>query len=140
MILAVIGWIGLFTLCQCKVILVSNEGNNSVDCCVRGSEVCLCSSFIDARNHLENDTLINITSQSVTLHNHAKLEYLHNVTILGNGTTVMCNHTGSMDCKFCSKIKLEGIIWDKCADADFVVGILMMLNFLCAHFSIQMLV
>ena len=123
MILTVIGWIGLFTLCQCKVILVSNEGNNSVDCCVRGREKCLCSSFVDALNHLESDTLINITVQSVTLHNHTTVEYLDNVTILGNGATVMCNHTGSMDCRFCSNIKMEGITWDQCADSEFIVGL-----------------
>ena len=123
MILAVIGWIGLFTLCQCKSILVSNEGNNSVDCCARGREKCHCSSFIDALNHLESDTLINITVRSVTLHNHTAMVSLNHVTILGNGATVMCNHTGSMNCRFCSNIKLEGITWDQCANSEFTVGI-----------------
>ena len=51
------------------------------------------------------------------------MEYLNNVTILGNGATVMCNHTGSVNCRFCSNIKLEGIIWDQCANSDFIAGI-----------------
>ena len=123
MILAVIGWIGLFTLCQCKFILVSNEGNNSFDCCVTGSERCLCSSFMEALNHLENDTIINITLESVALHNHTEIENLHNITILGNGATVMCNHTGSLDCILCRNVTLEGIVWDRCGNSDFTEGI-----------------
>ena len=91
----VTGLICLFTLCHCKVILISNEGNNS-DCCLSGW--CLCNSFIDALKHLEDNTTVNITSQLVTLDSNVTMgsgtSSLNNITILGNGATVICNNKG----------------------------------------------
>jgi len=123
MILAVIGWICLFTLCQSKVITVNNKGHNRNYCCKKG--LCLCSSLVDALTHLDDNTLVNITSQLVTLDTNAPMssKTLNNVTVLGNGTTVMCNNKGSVTCRHCSNIILEGITWDQCANNNFVLGI-----------------
>ena len=86
------------TICQCRVITINNEGNNSTSCCRSG--LCLCSNFSDALEHLESHTILNITSQFVTLDNHVTMSSRNinsvlmksnNITILGNGATVMCN-------------------------------------------------
>ena len=117
------GWIYLINLCYCRVITVNNEGNNSKECCISG--LCLCSSFIDALKHLKDNTIVNITSQLVALDSNVTmgLENLNNVTIFGNGATVMCSNKGSVACRFCSNIILEEITWDRCANYKFTQGI-----------------
>ena len=116
MIFVIIGWICLFTICQCKVITVNNAGTNSSNCCTRG--LCLCRSFIDALIHLEDNTTVNITSQSVTLDSNVTMgsKDLNNVTVLGNGVTVTCNHQGSVVCRTCTNVIFEGITWDRCGN------------------------
>ena len=121
--LTVTGLIYLFTLCHCKVILISNKGNNNSECCLSG--LCLCNSFINALNHLEDNTIVNITSQVVTLDSKVAMGpgSLNNITILGNNATVMCNNKDSIVCRSCSNIILEEITWDRCADSEFTQGV-----------------
>ena len=122
--LTIIGLICLSAICHCKVILISNEGNSSSDCCLSG--LCLCNSFVDALNHLEDNTIVNITSKLTTLDSNVTMGSgsLNNITILGNNVaTVMCNNKGSVICRSCSNIILEGIVWDRCADSEFTQGI-----------------
>ena len=115
MILAIGCWIFLFILCQSKHIEVNNEGNNSSSCCLEGT--CLCGSLYKALLNVESDTVVNITSSFVTLHNvtHMGSGY-NNITIIGNGTTVACNDSGILDCFSCSNVVIKGITWDHCGD------------------------
>ena len=73
------------TLCQGKVIEVNSEGKDSNACCKEGK--CLCGSLFEALFHVENNTVINITS-SVPLHNSTHVERLENFTITGNNIIV----------------------------------------------------
>ena len=61
----------LTSQCVCvhsKVIIVnSNNGNDNTECCVNGE--CVCSSLSTALLNIDNNTVINITSQSVALNN-----------------------------------------------------------------------
>ena len=117
MILAISCWIFLFILCQSKHIEVNNEGNNSSSCCLEGT--CLCGSLYKALINVESDTVINITSSLVTLHNvtHTGSGY-NNITIIGNETTVACNDSGILDCFSCSNVVIKGITWDQCGDPN----------------------
>ena len=123
MILGAIVWIYILTVSQCKVITINNEGNDTTECCTSG--LCNCSSFANALNQLKDDTIVNITSQVITLDSNVTMgsEDLKNITILGNGATVMCNNTGSVMCRLCSNIILREITWDQCGSSDDTQGI-----------------
>ena len=113
----------ILTVCQCKVITVHNEGNNSTECCISGQ--CYCNSLSEALIGLEDNTLVNITSKLVTLDSDVTMGSgsLNNITILGSNATVMCNNKGSVVCRSCSNIILEGITWDGCVDSKFTQGV-----------------
>ena len=128
MLLAIIVWICSLTISQCIVtIIINNEGNNDTNCCRRGA--CPCSNLTDALEHLDSNTIVNITSQQVTLDGHAvmcsrfPLLFLRDVRVLGNGATVMCNYKGSVGCLQCKNIIFEGITWDRCANTNRTQGI-----------------
>ena len=114
--LTVTGWICLLALCQGKVIEVNNKGNDSTECCAQG--MCICGSVFKALLHIENNTVINITSSSVFLHNLTRIgsETLDNITITGKSITVACNNTGVFTCLYCNNVVIHGIIWDQCGD------------------------
>ena len=114
-LLSIAGWICLFALCESKYIEVNNEGNVNSSCCIEG--MCLCGSLFEAFRHIENNTMINITS-SVSLNDvtHIGLEALNNITITGNKVTVECNNTGVFSCRYCSNVVIQGITWDQCGD------------------------
>ena len=97
-----------------KVVTVNNIGSNSTTCCMKGS--CLCNSLYDALQSIDNNTIINITSDSVLLEAYAysRLEHLYNITITGNDIMVMCNNKGSMFWRSCDNILIKGITWDQC--------------------------
>ena len=118
MILIII-WLCSITVSQhvCgKVITVNNNtGSNNLDCCKDG--LCPCSSFHQAFLHMENNTIIYITSQAVSLHNSTYSKSLYNVTITSyNGATVMCNNSGVVFCLYCNNITIEKITWDQCGN------------------------
>ena len=115
MILAIFGWIFLCMLCQSKYIEVNNEGNNNSSCCIEG--ICLCGSLYEALLHIENNTVINITS-SIPLLNITNVELLNNITIIGNTITVECNNTGVFTCWHCSNVVIQGITWDQCGNPN----------------------
>ena len=117
MIFAIGCWIFLFTLCQSKYIEVNNKGNDSSSCCTEGT--CLCSSLFEALLNVEDDTVINITSSLVTLHNVTHMGSGHNnITIIGSNVTVACNDSGVLDCFYCSNVVIKGITWDQCGDPN----------------------
>jgi len=109
-----------------KVVTINNHGINSIACCVDGS--CPCSSLSFALENLNNNTIINITSESVTLNTTTPLGSgsLYNITITSNGATIMCNNSGGVYCELCSDVIIEGITWDQCGDPnkeDIVAGV-----------------
>ena len=104
---------------ESKVVTANNHGVNSTACCVDGS--CPCSSLSFALENINNNTIINITSESVVLNTTTPIGSgnLHNITITGNGATIMCNNSGDVYCESCSDIIIEGITWDmQCGDPN----------------------
>ena len=110
----------LTSQCVCvhsKVIIVnSNNGNDNTECCVNGE--CACSSLSTALLNIDNNTIINITSQSVALNNTTTMGSgkLTNITITGSNVTIMCNNSGSVYCESCDDVMIEGITWGRCGD------------------------
>ena len=118
--LSVIGWIYLSIACQSKVIIISDEGSTSNNCCQFGG--CPCSSFFDALKFTENNTFINIASQTIVLNESVAMRYLNNITLLGNNTIVDCNTRANVTCAFCNSVTMEGITWHQCGFPDAGVG------------------
>ena len=127
MIFAIGCWILLFTLYQSKYIEVNDKGNDSSSCCIEGT--CLYSSLFEALFNVEDNTVINITSSLVTLHNVTHLGSGHNkIAIIGSNVTVACNDSGVLDCFYCSNVVVKGITWDQCGDPNHS-SILYAINF-----------
>ena len=121
--------ISVIILCVCfslqvqsnKVITVNNNGNDSITCCANGTAGCLCNSLRNALYYIENNTIINITSESVLLEDdgYIGVDYLNNVTVTGNNVVVRCNNTGTMSWKSGNNIRIEGITWDQCGNPRY---------------------
>ncbi|XP_065915214.1 uncharacterized protein [Dysidea avara] len=104
-----------FACCvQSKVITVNNDGNISTECCQHAK--CPCGSLYSALRHLENDSILIIASESVTLDNNAEMGsgYLHSIVIASNGASILCNNKGGVYCKSCSDVQVQEITWDRC--------------------------
>ena len=116
----IIVWLCLVTIGQQvygKVITVNKNGNDSSLCCQ--SDACACSSLSKALLCTENNTVINITSQNISLTTSVSIGSgnISNITITGNhGTNVMCNDTGAVFCDMCSNVSIEGITWNQCGN------------------------
>ena len=85
-----------------------------IKCCMEGE--CPCSSLSTALHSMTSNTVIIITSQSVMLYSKVTMEsgHLTNITVTGNGATVMCNNSGIVEFDCCSNAIVEGITWDQC--------------------------
>ena len=127
MITIVTVWLCLITHVACDVLItVNNNGSDNDKCCVNGT--CPCSSLSSALHNVSDNTVINITSESVTLHDIVGMGSgnlsrmgsgnLSNITITGNGATIMCNNTGGVYCESCSDITIMGITWYQCGCND----------------------
>ena len=119
MITVVTVWLCLISHVACDVVItVNNNGDNSTNCCVYGT--CPCSSLTSALHDVSDNTVINITSESVTLHDIVGMGSgnLSNIIITGNGATIMCNNTGGVYCESCSDITIMGITWCQCGRND----------------------
>jgi len=104
-----------------KVITINTSGGSrhpSTLCCVDGD--CVCTSLSTALLNMTSNTVINITSESVTLDDKIKMGSgdLNNITITGNGAIIMCNNSGGVYCESCDNVVIEGITWDKCGDLN----------------------
>ena len=76
-----------------------------------------CSSFHYVLAHLQSGDYVNVTSNSVSLLTVVELNNINNITIRGQGNTiVMCNNTGGVSCNNCSDVVIEGIMWDQCGN------------------------
>ena len=108
--------------CTCvhsKVIIVnSNNGNDNTECCVNGT--CTCSSLSTALLNIDNNTIINITSESIALNHTTTMGSgkLTNITITGSNVTIICNNSGSVYCESCDDVVIDGITWDRCGDPN----------------------
>ena len=119
MITIVTVWLCLITHVACDVLItVNNNGSDNDKCCVYGT--CPCSSLLSALHNVSDNTVINITSESVTLHDIVGMGSgnLNNITVTGNGAAIMCNNTGGVYCKSCSNITIMGITWCQCGRND----------------------
>ena len=98
-------------------ITVNNNCSHSDNNCEGNSS---CTSLPCALKKLQNNTVINITSKVVTLNDIVGMGSgnLSNITITGNGTTIMCNNTGGVYCESCSNITIMGITWYQCGRYD----------------------
>jgi len=102
-----------------KVITINTTGgSDNTTCCVDGK--CVCTSLSTALLNMTSNTIINITSESVTLEGHSKMGSgdLNNIAIIGNGVTIMCNNFGSVYCEYCNNVIIDGITWDKCGNPN----------------------
>ena len=111
-------WVYLFTLnpyADGTVITVNWHYNVSVECCVNGA--CPCGNLSFALQNLGNDSIVNITSDFETLISDTPIGSgnLHNITITGNGTYILCYDLVRVYCELCSDVIIEGITWDGCS-------------------------
>ena len=81
----------------------------------KGNPSCT-SSLSCTLTNLKNNTVINITSEVVTLSDIVGMGSgnLNNITITGNGATIMCDNTGGVYCESCSNVIIRGITWHQC--------------------------
>ena len=100
------------------ITINSNHGSDNTKCCVKGK--CVCSSLSTALLNIDSNTIINIKSESVTLNNTTTMGSgkLTNITITGSNVTIMCNNSGSVYCKLCNQVRIEGITWDRCGEPN----------------------
>ena len=119
MISTIILWICFSQLVHGKVIIVNSNSSNSSICCMNGT--CLCNTLYDAISSIENNTIVNITSPYVVLEDNAYVgvDYLNNVTLIGNDVVVMCNNKGGMSWRSGNNIRIEGITWDQCGNPRY---------------------
>ena len=101
-----------------KVITINNNGSGNYNCCVEG--LCMCNSIYSALDTIKSNTMINITSKVISL---SEITYMgagnmHNITITGNGATIMCNNSGGVHCVRCCSLIIEGITWDQCGNSS----------------------
>ena len=89
-----------------------NQDFSTLICCMYGN--CSCNSFHHALAYLDNNVLINITTD-VMLSSFIKVSHLTNVSITGhNDPTIHCNNIGAVKLIFCHNCVIQGITWDRC--------------------------
>ena len=93
-----------------------NDKASPVKGCMQYSPLMyVCHSFQDALDILENNTVINITTDVVLLESIVQLKELNNITIMGqSNTTVECNGSGVLNCSSCNNVTIRGITWNNC--------------------------
>ena len=109
-----------------KVITINaNNGNESGACCIEGN--CPCSSLSTALLGMTSNTVVNITSAFVTFDTNITIglgkDCLNNITISGNGATILCSYKGSILCDSCNYVIIKGITMDKCGGVNRNTGL-----------------
>lgn len=104
---------------QSKVITVNtSKGNDSTKCCVDGGEECPCSSLPKALQNMDNNTIINITSEAITLDDNITIGSgnLNNITITSHVATITCSSNDDViSCDSCDDVIVSGISWYNCS-------------------------
>ena len=102
---------------QSKVITVNTNGNNkSAGCCVEGE--CICSSLSTALLQMSNDTIINITSETITIKHNIDIgnsSSLSNITITSHIVAITCSSGKTISCLSCDDVTISGITWVGCS-------------------------
>ena len=100
-----------------RVITIDDSVDDSQHCLLNNT--LHCSSFHYVLAHLQSGDYVNVTSNSVSLLTVVKISSVNNITIRGQGNTiVMCNNSGVVSCENCSDVVIEGIIWDQCGNSQ----------------------
>ena len=112
--------IGLFITCTLGGAGAEGESVLRPICC-RG-EIhlgnCTCDSFIDALDHLGNNTFINVTARNIELFSIVSLKNLEFIAIIGhNNPTMKCTNGGRIHFSSCHNCTIEGITWVGCGTA-----------------------
>ena len=97
----------------------NGEDNGTVSqakpCMEYSSMMYVCYSFQAALKLLDNNTVINITTEVVLLESIVQMKELNNIAIVGQGrTTVECNGSGVLNCSSCNNVTIRGITWNNC--------------------------
>ena len=118
MITAIVWIILIVSLHQVKsnVITVNNDGQNSTECCVDGR--CSCSSLFNALQNIRSSTVINITSESVELHDYTRVDSRYNINITGDNIVIKCDNTGGVLFINTTNVTIHGITWDQCGNPN----------------------
>ena len=104
-----------------RVILVDATFGNDTQGCLE--EEYPCSSLHYALSNIQSNDCVNITSDSVSLSVVVEMNNISNITIRGDGNTiVMCNNNSRMTCKNCSNVIIRGITWSGCGDPAKIVN------------------
>ena len=102
-----------------RVITIDDSVDDSQHCLLNNTPQC--SSFHYVLAHLQSGDCVNVTSNSVSLLTVVKITNVNNITIRGQGNTiVICNNSGVVSCENCSDVVIEGIIWDQCGDSQML--------------------
>ena len=96
---------------------VTNPNKDGCNCSSNNTILrCLCSSFQSALNHVENNSVVYILTNSVTLQSKVVVDCLHNISIVGaDSSTVECDNTGCLQFESCSNLSIENVVWNNCS-------------------------
>ena len=117
MITTITVWLCLIThVVYGTMSTVITVNNNTCNCTGNSS----CISLSCALKNMKNNTMIDITLKVVSLCSVVEMGSgnLNNITITGNGATIMCNNTGGVYCESCSNVIIRGITWHRCGGRD----------------------
>ena len=103
---------------QSTVITVNTSGGSeSVICCIEGK--CPCSSLSAALQHVESNTIINITSEEIELEGDTEIGSgnLKNITVTSSiFTSIICSSgEDTIYCDSCDDVTISGIAWHNCS-------------------------
>ena len=100
---------------QSKVITVNTSGGNeSTVCCVDGK--CPCSSLSAALQNVTSNTIINITSEEITLKDNITMvsANVKDITITSQIFTNITCYSNTTYCDSCDDVTVSGITWRNC--------------------------
>ena len=106
--------------CANRITVNTTVGNDTQDCLEGGYP---CSSLDYVLNSIKSNDCVSITSDSVTLSEVVEINNINNITIRGDGNTIiMCHNNSRMTCKNCSNVIIRGITWSGCGDPVNIVN------------------
>ena len=111
----------LLIICECGGTGAEGDCVSRPVCCRREihEDNCTCDSFIDALDHLNSNTFINVTATNVELSSIILLNNLEFIAIIGhNDPIVTCTNGGGIHFSSCHNCTIEGITWVGCGTAS----------------------
>ena len=104
---------------DCDDNIGSSSGDHKSDSCICNNETkCVCSTFEDAFNHVENNTVIAINGTIRGFTANVVLNEITNISIIGyhKVVEVYCISKGSIEFNSCNGIIIENISWIGCGN------------------------